>query len=1410
MRAAGDAGGPAGGGRGSLSPLPLPLFLLLLFLLPLVATVSACPASCTCEPALPRRASVTSRRLPWAIGRETLVPQDTEFVALLCQGAGLTAPPEPLSLNGLDPANVIKMDLSNNEIMELPDHAFSHYTALQTLILSGNKIEMVARRALHKLPLEVLMLDDNRLSGLVGGSLPESLRELSLEMNAFASFPPFLSSLHGLRCLNVAHNQLTSLRESDLHGLHNLLILSLHQNRISVVEPRALARLRNLEVLDLGNNLLTEVPAAVSRCRKLRQLLLASNRLTYVAEDSLTGMTRLEEVDLHANPLLTVHHRAFSNLPALFKLILKEAKQLQEFPDLNGTRSLEMIRIDRASLTSVPSDLCNAIPRLRSLNLQRNDIGDLPDLNRCHHLRLIDLSNNNISTFRSKPFRNLSYLQDLLLQGNRISAIHNDTFRGLDRLQVLQLEGNHITSIHPDAFLPLVSLEDINLGNNSFPELPARGLERVVSIKVHNNRHLRVFPGPESFPMVRTLTLSYAYHCCPFLRLEDQTEAPQIIEEVVFGMDGLEDLDPTIWNVSGVWPDMPGMSTNFAAIWANLAADFPPANTDLATASLDLGEATAATQTLPPMPRHQVDCKPEPGPFMPCEDLFDWWTLRCGVWIVFLLALLGNGTVVVVLMFARAKMDVPRFLVTNLAFADFFMGLYLGFLAVVDASTLGEFRMYAIPWQTSSGCQVAGFLGVLSCELSVYTLTVITMERNYAITHAMHLNKRLSLRHAAYIMVLGWLFACTMALLPLIGVSDYRKFAVCLPIETKGAGLGYVVFLMFINGIAFLILMGCYLKIYCAIRGSQAWNSNDSRIAKRMALLVFTDFICWAPIAFFSLTAAFGLQLISLKEAKVFTVFILPFNSCCNPFLYALLTKQFKKDCVMLCKTIEESRVTRGIGRCRHSSNFSNRQTPANTNSALDNSSRPDNKSCRCLNKAQETQKLHHRLRISALKYLFCHRETEEMNSAGDFSYQPSRSALKSKRQTSVSSETYSSSWSETWRRGQAAMSLRILDRRRHNSWYLSRKPSQESNLSSSRNDSSATTASTSTWRISRSSVSSDISSSGSRGVGKTDATPTLRLGSLRDRRGESHTQIPARQITHHQALLVRQQSGISGQRSAPTTSAVRIKPRLQRQAAIERETYIPSKALVGKCDVPCPLHQRPDNLSCVYEQESYEEDEHEISRDYLNPRYPMGGLTVAFIPRKLSTISSHSVSVVKDADGEESVVGPCVDVHNANDQSPTFSRDFPIGGKCVSLTLLPQSSSQTSPSRFPSDGHLPRTTQHAELLYITNLAAPALIVPNSENKSDCPSKLCDTATENCYGPSVISIHNQSRRSDTSQSPEQDGCLESTALMDDVCDRGDDEVFEEEEAEEEGGPPQRPLETHFPLDDPPGETRPLI
>ena len=74
-----------------------------------------------------------------------------------------------------------------------------------------------------------------------------------------------------------------------------------------------------------------------------------------------------------------------------------------------------------------------------------------------------------------------------------------------------------------------------------------------------------------------------------------------------------------------------------------------------------------------------------------------------------------------------------------------------------------------------AGCQVAGFLTVFASELSIFTLTVITSERWYTITYAIHLNKRLKLSTAGKIMAVGWIYAVAMAALPLMGISGYSK-----------------------------------------------------------------------------------------------------------------------------------------------------------------------------------------------------------------------------------------------------------------------------------------------------------------------------------------------------------------------------------------------------------------------------------------------------------------------------------------------------------------------------------------------------------------------------------------------------------------------------------------------------------
>ncbi|XP_015119658.1 lutropin-choriogonadotropic hormone receptor [Diachasma alloeum] len=851
--------------------------------------------------------------------------------------------------------------------------------------------------------------------------------------------------------IDLSNNNITYIPPKAFQHVPNIEIIFFRRNHMDSIDSSAFRNLSNLRVLELDDNYLTEIPEATAYIEKLEDLSISNNKIQTIGANAFRSNKNLVSLDLRGNPIKKIHEDTFKNHSRLRKLIISNVRGLVDFPNLNGTGALEVLRLDRASLQTVPDEICKQCPRLKSLDLKSNYLTSIPNLTECTDLRVLDLATNMITSLSHQSFSTLHYLHDLLLPYNKIKTLPQDAFTGLGRLQLLDLEGNLIEFIHPDVFHPINQLEDLNLGNNVFPALPTKGLASILHLKTFNNPALREFPKPEHFPRVQTMVLSYAYHCCSFLsdELDEEVTKSSVEESVVFPDDN--DLELGLWNsnVTYVWPQLHNMSkfgSEVKKLWDNYDADFAyPGNIAAYVEDyFEDQEGRVSAPSGPTLPTH-VQCLPQPGAFLPCQDLFDWWTLRCGVWVVFLMAMLGNGTVVFVIVFSRSKLDVPRFLVCNLAAADFFMGIYLGFLAVVDASTLGEFRKYAIPWQMSVGCQIAGFLGVLSSELSVYTLAVITLERNYAITHAMHLNKRLSLKHATYIMIVGWGFAFSMATLPLFGISDYRKFAICLPFETNGlASLAYVVFLMLINGVAFLILMGCYLKMYCAIRGSQAWNSNDSRIAKRMALLVFTDFLCWSPIAFFSLTASFGLQLVTLEQAKVFAVFILPLNSCCNPFLYAILTKQFKKDCVLICKALEESRVTRGIGRCRHSSNFSNRPTPANTNSLVDRSSRENPPQCACNTRLLEIAEIQQK---------------------------------QNKRASSMSSsENYSSSRSDSWRQAHhCGIPLRILDpKRRASSWLITRKTSQDSNLSSSRNDSSGsgTTASTSTWRMSRSSAS--------------------------------------------------------------------------------------------------------------------------------------------------------------------------------------------------------------------------------------------------------------------------------------------------------------------------------------------------
>lgn len=450
-----------------------------------------------------------------------------------------------------------------------------------------------------------------------------------------------------------------------------------------------------------------------------------------------------------------------------------------------------------------------------------------------------------------------------------------------------------------------------------------------MELRLKGTMTLRQFPPVIHFSKIEVAELYYPHHCCLFKNPEKQNPTEwkaymefqrrvqqecstspaslsterQIMERIVTFSPRLKrNIFPGHFssnNTLGFGPPAPISNASFhMKPEVNQGESFGSFLSDF---NLSAKESTAFCGQVVKDYR-QVICRPEPDAFNPCEDLMGYDWLRIFVWIILLAALFGNSVVLVVLIKSRGKMSVTKFLMCNLAFADLMMGIYLLLLASIDAHTLNEYFNYAVIWQNEGGCQAAGFLTVFSCELSIFTLTIITLERWYAISHAIHLTKRLRIRQAMIFMAFGWLYAIFMAHLPLVGISSYGHVSICLPMKVDDAAdVAYVVGLLVVNGFAFICICGCYINMYCKVRGSQTnLRNNDATIAKRMAMLVFTNFACWAPIAFFGLTASAGLPLIDITNSKILLVFFYPLNSFANPYLYVIITKQFRKDLYIL------------------------------------------------------------------------------------------------------------------------------------------------------------------------------------------------------------------------------------------------------------------------------------------------------------------------------------------------------------------------------------------------------------------------------------------------------------------------------------------------------------------------------
>ncbi|KAI5737359.1 hypothetical protein M8J76_012726 [Diaphorina citri] len=481
--------------------------------------------------------------------------------------------------------------------------------------------------------------------------------------------------------------------------------------------------------------------------------------------------------------------------------------------------------------------------------LANNSIHDL-SFDKLDRLIYLDLSNNSIASLAPYQFSYLWRLQVLYLQFNQIRLIPNNTFYGLPSLRVLHLQGNDIEILKSMAFYGLSSLATLDLTHQQISKIE-----------------------PGAFIGLRSLTvLDLSFN--RLTRLDEGT---------LRGLPALLSLDIR--------------DNHIKVIGTNVFRSVPTLNKLL---SDEFRFCCLA--------RHTSTCLPHPDEFSSCEDLMSNIVLRVCIWILGGVAIVGNISVIAWRSRYRRCNQVHSFLITNLALGDLLMGCYLLVIALVDVHYRGVYFIYDSDWRSSQLCSIAGFISTFSSELSVFTLTVITLDRFLAIIFPFRV-RRLEMTRTKTLMAGGWTLAGLISALPLLKIDYFRNFygrsGVCLALHITPDypnGWEYSVFVFLVLNLVSFTTIACgYLWMFYVARTTQnavslkkERKTSESAMAWRMTLLVMTDAACWVPIITLGLLSVAGLSIPPQVFAWI-AVFVLPLNAAVNPVLYTLSTTSFLK-----------------------------------------------------------------------------------------------------------------------------------------------------------------------------------------------------------------------------------------------------------------------------------------------------------------------------------------------------------------------------------------------------------------------------------------------------------------------------------------------------------------------------------
>ncbi|KAM7290416.1 cholecystokinin receptor [Ixodes scapularis] len=347
---------------------------------------------------------------------------------------------------------------------------------------------------------------------------------------------------------------------------------------------------------------------------------------------------------------------------------------------------------------------------------------------------------------------------------------------------------------------------------------------------------------------------------------------------------------------------------------------------------------------------------------------YSWWrsdqaVLVAPYTVILLLAVLGNGLVIVTLAVNKRMRTVTNLFLLNLAVSDLLLGVFCMPFTLAGV-LLREFVFGELM------CRLIPYLQAVSVCVSAWTLMAMSVERYFAICYPLRSRTWQTLRHAQRTIGAVWV-ASLLLMLPIALLSQLQ------PVKDSGKmkcredwrePLYERLFTLFLDALLLVLpLLGMtatYSRIAATLRSAMhhapsdvAWHNGSAfsavhpadqqpasrlshqpstirwhqrdqdrslatkqRIIRMLFAVVVEFFVCWTPLYVLNTVSLFqpeavyyglGYRGISFLQLLAYA------SSCCNPITYCFMNRTFRVSFLGLCRHC--CRTKGKLGTSRHS-----------------------------------------------------------------------------------------------------------------------------------------------------------------------------------------------------------------------------------------------------------------------------------------------------------------------------------------------------------------------------------------------------------------------------------------------------------------------------------------------------------